>query len=376
MKRSFADILGDVAALQRKKVEAKLPGWADVDGLEFPDALCLEQCSGTAAAIHKASFIPEGCRIADLTGGLGVDSWAFSRRASAVLYFERNAVLQEAAARNFIRLGADGIVTVNAEVSPEGGPWLQALREFKPDWIYADPARRDGLGKKVFLLEDCRPDIAALLPLLYENAGNILLKLSPMADISMLASRFSGHLRELHVVGLGGEVKELLCLLSAQEREGWTVSVEDAAGGTQAFSFSPGEEAAAEAVFHGPDGLEGLLLHEPTAPMMKAGAFKLPCSRFGMEKLGSSTHLYVAPSAIPEARGLFKLFRIMEVVPLNKASLKEIGKKYPRAEVSAKGIPKSSEELRTRTGCRTGSDIHVFGCGIAGGKYLIAAARQ
>ena len=83
MKRSFADILGDVAALQRKKVEAKLPGWADVDGLEFPDALCLEQCSGTAAALHKASFIPEGCRIADLTGGLGVDSWAFSRRASA-----------------------------------------------------------------------------------------------------------------------------------------------------------------------------------------------------------------------------------------------------------------------------------------------------
>jgi len=376
MKKSFADILEGVADGQRRKVAAKLPEWAGVEGLEYPDALCLEQCSGTAAAIHKASFIPEGCRIADLTGGLGVDCWAFSRRASAVLHIERKAALQAAAAGNFTKLGAGNIISMNLEVVPDGGPWLDALKEFHPDWIYADPARRDGLGKKVFLLEDCQPDILGLLPSLYGIAGTVMLKLSPMADISMLASRFGKHLREVHVVGVSGEVKELLCLLSAEEEEGWCTVVENVSDAASPFRFSPEEESSAEAVFRGMEGLEGLWLYEPTAPMMKAGAFKLPCARFGMQKLGHSVHLYVSGTQADGAAGLFKEFRILEAVPFGKAAMKELGKKYPKAEVSAKGIPMTSEELRAKIGCRTGSDIHIFGCGTTAGRFLIAAVRQ
>ena len=225
MKRSFADILQGLDSDRAQKVARKLPAWAAVDGLEIPSALSLEQCSSSATAAYKASLagqavstsgfaaaLPdpiEPCPIStilDLTGGLGVDSFAFSQVAERVVYFERNAELAAAAGRNFARLGAGNIEVRCEEVTPE-----TELPE--ADLIYADPARRDAAGRKVFLLEDCTPDILTLLPLLLRKAPAVLVKLSPMADLAMLAERLGPALREIHVVECDGEVKELLCLL-------------------------------------------------------------------------------------------------------------------------------------------------------------------
>ena len=159
MKRSFADILQGLDGDRARKVAGKLPEWAAA-GAEIPSALSLEQCSSTATAFYKAQNAASAAHLAcvlDLTGGLGVDSWAFSRVAERVVYYERDAALAEAAARNFARLGADNIEVRCETVTPETD-----LPE--ADLIYADPARRDAAGRKVFLLEDCSPTSSPCSP--------------------------------------------------------------------------------------------------------------------------------------------------------------------------------------------------------------------
>ena len=387
---------------------------AGLDPLEFPSALSLEQCSSSATALYKAhlagqaataanlrfahpshafrrgplpftrpwvatglpaappdpadktvnsdSFtanrsievdlnaeavaadVPPGT-VLDLTGGLGVDSWAFAQVAERVVYFERNEELAAAAGRNFQRLGAGNIDVRCKTVTPQ-----TELPE--ADLIYADPARRDAAGRKVFLLEDCTPDILTLLPMLLRKAPAVLVKLSPMADLAMLADRLGPALREIHVVECDGEVKELLCLLlrdnntpepdivvarlsgqafasrsgqlppetsgcagplplpsatgpSLLRSRGWlrfpgavAADVPQGASDVQEgdyLRFRMSEERAAEAVYAA--GVQpGDVLLEPCPALLKAGAFRLPCARWALRKLAPSTHLYLLPA--------------------------------------------------------------------------------
>ncbi len=213
-----------------------------------------------------------------------------------MVYFERNEDLAAAAGRNFQRLGAGNIEVRCETVTPQ-----TELPE--ADLIYADPARRDAAGRKVFLLEDCTPDILTLLPMLLKKAPAVLLKLSPMADLAMLSERLGPALREIHVVECDGEVKELLCLLLRDN-----VSPEpdiivarlfgQAAAVVQqgeSLRFRVSEERATEAVYAA--GVQpGNVLLEPCPALLKAGAFRLPYARWGLSKLAPSTHLYLAPN--------------------------------------------------------------------------------
>ena len=391
MKRSFADILAGLDGERAGKVARKLPEWAAVDGIEIPSALALEQCSSSVTARFKAGLAastlrsgqlplktsdcvgplpsddgplpltvprvarfsgavaadvsPEAARLTtvlDLTGGLGVDSWAFSQVAERVVYYERDAGLAAAAERDFTRLGADNIEVRCETVTPETD-----LPE--ADLIFADPARRSATGRKVFLLEDCTPDILTLLPLLLQKAPAVLLKLSPMADLTMLSERLGPALREIHVVEHDGEVKELLCLLCRRSdfhplhplkgdgtqiidarvrqrtpAEPEIAVVRLASGGAGApcgqnkrprsaaetpaggilpagapnpaiLRFNPREERDAEAVYAA--SVEpGETLLEPCPALLKAGAFRLPCKRWDLRKLAPSTHLYLSPA--------------------------------------------------------------------------------
>ena len=473
MKRSFADILSSLDEGRAQKVARKLPAWAAA-GIEIPSALALEQCSSSATASYKAglaaaclngsdgqcfrkpvathglvnggdptarlggmseakvcgSSCPSG-RILDLTGGLGVDSWAFSQVAERVVYFEQNAELAAAAVRNFAKLGADNIEVRNETVTPE-----TELPE--ADLIYADPARRSAAGRKVFLLEDCTPDILTLLPMLLRKAPVVLLKLSPMADLAMLAGRLGSSLREIHVVESDGEVKELLCLLvrdssptepqiiiatligqaaaSANLRfahppqpDGWVPPVYEATGGhgfaealpepDNAFCFRATEERAAEAVYA--TGVQaGDTLLEPCPALLKAGAFKLPCTRWGLLKLAASTHLYLlpaapgaetpssapgsqifpspgakSPSSAPGSR-FFKAWRVAEVLPFGAAAFKQLKVRYPRAEVTARNLPLGSDALRKKLGVAPGGDVHIFGCRLADGRAVLLVCNR
>ena len=353
-KVSFSDILADLSDAVAARMRRKVPEWADVPGMEFPTRLATEQCSSSATASYKAELVRRicpGCRLlADLTGGLGVDSHAFSRVCGRVLYNEMDPELAAAAGRNFDRLGVSNISVSSVEVTPETLPGLVAEG---PDVIFLDPARRSGTGRKVFLLEDCSPDIAALRDGLLAAAPDILAKLSPMADIAMVCRRLGPSVREIHVIGADGECKELLVWM----HRGWDGGCTLVAEGLR---FTAQEEAEAQPrMLPAPDALAGVLF-EPSATLLKAGCFNLLCGRLGLYKLGRSTHLYFTDSPADSLSSYGKLFRITGVLPFNNAGIKSLGRSLTRCSVTARNIPVSSDALAKKMGVTSGGDTHVF----------------
>lgn len=409
----------------RKKLRKKLPEWVACTGLVYPSSLCTEQCSSSDTARYKASVVqrifneyvspvastrsateeagsvtdknssvtkkqsvtstgsvtgPKNWKIADLTGGLGVDSWAFSKVAEKVLYNEMNPDLAAAARHNFKALGATNIFIKNQEATPDS--LKDIFGDFKPDVIFLDPARRDSAGKKVFLLEDCSPDVLKMLPELFGISRFVLLKLSPMADITMAVERLdrtyeeylentSGKgwngqwVREVHVVASGGECKELLILLDREWNEGYSLTCRE---DDKTLTFRPEEIAKAKAGY--PDSTFARIIFEPGKSLTKAGVFNAICKRFGIVKLARFTHLYTISEPLSDneleqridpLKDFGKVFYVKEILPLNKASMKDVGKRYPHSEVSAKNIPMSSDELRARLKVKSGDDAHIFG---------------
>ena len=388
----------------RQKLRSKVPEWYAVPALRYPLRLSAEQCSSSETARYKASValaavqsgksahFADGARIADLTGGLGVDSWAFAQVFDELLYNEMRPELAEAVRFNFRTLGMERIQVRNTELTK--GSLAAVLGGFRPDILFLDPARRAADGRKVFRLEDCQPDVLQLLPELLDAAPLVLLKLSPMADITQV-SRQLGCVREVHVVAAGGECKELLLLLEKGYEGPVRTTIYDSgavlvvAGDGALFSESSlrdpshchpcrlASQLASRPVCQGAppsSGAEGgyrfgeqcaiacrdQFLFEPGRALLKAGAFDLPCG-YGLQKLGRHTHLYVGEGIPEELKPFGKCFRILEVVPLDKRNLKLIGQKYPQAEVTARNIPLASDQLRARLGVRSGGSIHIFG---------------
>lgn len=405
----------------RRRLRKKLPEWVACTGLVYPSSLCAEQCSSSDTARYKASIVQrifneyvgtvasmvgDPCRttgsatenkmvtepaevtigtrktgrIADLTGGLGVDSWAFSEVAEEVLYNEMNPALAAAARHNFKALGVTNIFIKNSEATSDS--LKDIFGDFRPDVIFLDPARRDSAGKKVFLLEDCSPDVLKILPELFGISRFVLLKLSPMADITMAVERLdrtyeeylekaSGKgwngqwVREVHVVASGGECKELLILLDGEWNEGYSLTCREDG---KTLTFKPEEIAKAKASY--PDSTFARIIFEPGKSLTKAGVFNAICERFGLVKLARFTHLYTISEPLSDSeleqrtaplKDFGKVFYVKEILPLNKSSMKDVGKRYPHSEVSAKNIPMSSDELRTRLKVKSGDDAHIFG---------------
>lgn len=371
MKKSFADILQDFDSVQKRKLATKIPEWADTEGLQTVSSLALEQCSSSATARYKASLaarILAGRKrtcIADLTGGLGVDSWAFSQVATKVVYNELNTKLFDAVRENFRLLGCTNISFSNTDA-------LNCLPSLgRVDLVYLDPSRRDKVGKKVFLLEDCEPDVLSIKTQLLSYCPEILLKLSPMADISLLAERLGPSLKEVHVVGTDGECKELLCLLEKNRRGGYSVTVADLPA--EPFVFLSEEESAAEARYPDSAGaLVGKAVRVPGAVALKAGCANLLCQRNGWTRLGRHTSIYVSDDGS---------WRIEEVLPFSNPNIRALGRKYPFSEVTARNIPITSEELKKKMGVASSDNTHIYACTCdftdgSSGKYLIVARRS
>lgn len=417
----------------RRRLRKKLPEWVARTELVYPSSLCAEQCSSSDTARYKASIvqrifneyvgtvasmvgdpcrttgsatkgtesvpdknspttrnqsvtelaevtIPSRGKVADLTGGLGVDSWAFSEVAEEVLYNEMNPALAAAARHNFKALGVTNIFIKNSEATSDS--LKDIFGDFRPDVIFLDPARRDSAGKKVFLLEDCSPDVLKILPELFGISRFVLLKLSPMADITMAVERLdrtyeeylekaSGKgwngqwVREVHVVASGGECKELLILLDGEWNEGYSLTCREDG---KTLTFKPEEITKAKAGY--PDSTFARIIFEPGKSLTKAGVSNAICERFGLVKLARFTHLYTISEPLSDSeseqrtaplKDFGKVFYVKEILPLNKSSMKDVGKRYPHSEVSAKNIPMSSDELRTRLKVKSGDDAHIFG---------------
>ena len=388
----------------RRKLRGKVQEWYNNPELIFPLKLSAEQCSSSSTGAYKAAFarsIYERCstiedtqrelRIADLTGGYGVDSWSFSKVADKVLYCEMLSVLCDAAKHNFTALGATNIQVNNITISPSDSPHhtehsegslTHILDSFNPDIIYLDPARRSETGKKVFLIEECTPDVLTLKNELFTHSRHILLKLSPMADISMICERLGQCCREVHVVAMGGECKELLIWMDREWSDEYTitavelpshldslyhrehsesVSKASEADAKATFYFSPSEEKAAHtSIATKEDIAQANFLFEPGKALMKAGAFNTLCHRFGLKKLGRSTHYYIIGKE-ELVSGLGKTYKIISQGPLDKRSIKAAGAAYPKSEVTARNIPMDTDTLRKKLGITSGDDAHIFG---------------
>ena len=414
LREQYPDIDVDLAVTTlevRRKLKAKVPEWYAVPSLVYPSRLSGEQCSSSETAKYKASLAfglwregippetvatrplppqaagpsllcgrgwpqvsgvtPSRLRVADLTGGMGVDAWAFAQVAEEVLYNEMQVELARATELNFSELGVRNTLFRNCQV--ETGNVAEVLDGFRPDVIFLDPARRAEDGRKVFLIEECQPDVPGLLPELYEACRYVLLKLSPMADITMACKRLGAHVKEVHVVASGGECKELLFLLDRD----WTGAPATFVVEGGAVMEIPGQ-AGNDVKLCAPKPGESLF--EPGKALTKAGAFNLPCERFGLTKLGIHTHLYAGVSVPEELRPFGKVFEILEVLTLNNRSMKETGRRWPQAEVTARNVPMTSDLLRKKIGCASGGDIHLFGVRVdasdGAGNYLIVTRKQ
>ncbi len=365
----------------RRKLKGKVQEWFDDQNLIFPVRLSSEQCSSSATGRYKADLaariICGSCslhgaaghvgKIADLTGGLGVDSWFFSQRVSKVLYNEMQASLCEASRHNFMALGADNIEISNNAVGngPEESSPTYLLSEFRPDIVYMDPARRGEGGKKVFLIEECTPDVLTLKDEIFGISRHILIKLSPMADISMVCDRLGPSCREVHVGAAGGECKELLIWMDREWKEELSVHAIELPGDypqsePSVFTFRPSEERDNGAAIS--DEAQRFLF-EPGKALMKAGAFNLISRRLDIKKLGRSTHYYLFDneSMITELKRLGKVYEITRYEPLDKRTIKAAGKDFPKAEVTARNIPMDTDTLRKKLGVTSGDDAHIFG---------------
>ena len=329
----------------RKKCEKKLPTWFKTSTIYYPKKLNIEQTSSEITADYKSSIL-SGNSLVDLTGGFGVDSYFFSKYFSHILHLEVNEELSKIATHNFEILGVKNIRT-RAQNAIE---YLKQTEE-NFEYIYLDPARRKEGNQKVFMLSDCTPNILEHLPLLFSKANKILVKTAPLLDIRLGLSELN-HVREIHVVAVENDVKELLWLME----DGYQGKVEIKTinftkGDTQKFNFHFEEENLATSEF----SKAKTYLYEPNSALLKSGAFKILGQQLGLKKLHEHTHLYTSDKLI-EFPG--RVFKIIEKTPFNKKSLKALNIK--KANITTRNFPETVAQIRKKHKIGDGGKLYLF----------------
>ena len=346
----------------RRIAKSKLPAWATVPGVIYPVRLSMEQCSSEATAQYKASLV-QGARLADLTGGFGIDCSYMSERFTHTTYVERNEELCAIATHNFALL--------NKAIEVRNGQCEEVLASLpEQDWIFLDPARRDRGGNKVSALSDCEPDVCALEPLLLEKSARVMVKCSPMLDISQAVGQLRS-VTEVHVVAVNNECKELLFVLE-KDKEGGDVEMHTVnlqGGCRQTFDYPLKAESASVC---GYASQLGKYLYEPNSALMKAGCYRLPAERYGLDKLHPNTHLYTSDVLVSDFPG--RVFKIENCCGFSKKELK--GLVCKQANLSVRNFPEHVEVLRKRLKISDGGDIYLFATTLYdGAKALISCVK-
>lgn len=345
----------------RKKAQSKLPEWFENEEVIFPPGVSLEQCSSEITAKYKASLV-EGKVVTDLTGGFGIDLYYLSKCFEQANYVEQSEVLVSLAKYNYQKLEAKNVQFFNT-TSEE----YLSNEEAGSDLYYIDPARRDGANQKVFQIEDCTPDLSLILPLLLERKAEILIKMSPLLDIHQALAALS-HVKEIHVVSVRNECKELLFRIEPDFKESPVrVAVNLLQGHTDTFEFSEHQEQENPA-FSQPLNY----LYEPNASIMKAGGFNSVANAFGLSKLHRNSHLYTSDKLIENFPG--RAFHIEGISALSKKKLKSY-LPQGKANITVRNYPMTVKEIRKKTGIKEGGDVFLFATTLLdqGLKVLVCA---
>lgn len=328
-----------------QQAREKLPTWAAVEGIIYPPKISMEQCSSEKTAKYKAKQV-KGKRFADLTGGFGIDFSYMARNFNEAFYIERNKTLCDIATANFSLLGLEDakVMNGNSEELFESLPHL--------DWIFVDPARRDGDGRKVVALSDCEPNVVELD--LLSKADMAMIKCSPMLDITM-ACRQLQHVSSVHIVSVNNECKELLIILNSGDFTGFTTHcVNILKDSTQIFSFTQDDEDTAETSY---SSEVGKYLYEPNASVQKAGCPKSLSSHYHLDKLHPNSHLYTSNEHIHNFPG--RIFEVVEVLGFSKADIKRV-QALGKANITVRNFPESVQLLRKRLKLTDGGDNYIF----------------
>ena len=397
----------------RKMARVKLPRWASIDGIIYPPHISMEQCSSEATALYKAELAErllnqqkikicefttkdtvapkfaknEGtCEnqgkvgFADLTGGFGVDfSYIAERLGVRAMYVERQEHLCEKAKENFLRLGL-----ANAEV--KNGDGIEVLHTLEHlSLIFIDPARRDDAGNKVVSLKDCTPDVTVLQEEMLSKADYVIIKLSPMLDWHRAISELS-HVREVHIISVNNECKELLLVLSARNMGDMEASSADGEVKrtvnlriyciNDAQSFVCDEsDMETSSVKIAPSTLDEMqYLYEPNASLMKAGCFGVLSGRYDARMLSKNSHLFVSREPIAAFPG--RSFRIIAVSSFNKKELKRHLSGITKANIATRNFPLSVAELRKRLKLKDGGETYIFATTLSDESHVLVITNK
>ena len=346
----------------RQLLKKKVPSWSANEELLFPAHLSIEQCSSEASAKYKASLM-QGQSFADLTGGLGIDTYFISQRFQQADYVERQVELCDLARHNFAVLGSQ------VEI------WNETAEDYlkhcgTKDYIFIDPARRDAYGRKTVSIGDCTPDVVAIQDLLLEKASRVMVKLSPMLDITKALEELR-HVREVHVVAVANECKELdfvmergyegevqcVCANLLTRQPDVRFALEDEKNATAAL---------AETVMR--------FLYEPNPAVMKAGCHKLLTRRYGVFKLHKNSNLFTSDILVADFPG--RIFEVEAFAPFNKRVKQTLLSEVDNASIAVRNFPLTVAELRKTLRIGDGDGVYLFATTLKGEKRVVIRTKK
>ena len=354
----------------------KLPKWAACDGVIFPPHLSMEQCSSEPTAQYKLNLAMEWAErvghascMTDLTGGFGVDFSFTSCAFAAATYVERNEQLCHIVEHNLPLLGLNNATVVCADaVEYLSTVELQTM-------LFLDPARRDEHGAKTVMLADCTPDVVQLLPKLLEKSRFTMLKLSPMLDWHKAVDDLQGTVREVHIVSVGGECKELLLVLSTvveSELKVYCADLSTASDTSSLFVYTPGSSApVANSKLKTQNSK---FVHEPNASIMKAGCFDELAAAYGVSPVSRNSHLFLSDEPVEDFPG--RSFVVERVTTMNKGELRKALVGIEKANIATRNFPLTVAELRKRLKIKDGGDVYIFATTTAEGEHLLLISRK
>ena len=351
----------------RRRLKGKLPEWYENKDIIMGGRVPAEQCSSELTARYKQSIV-KGESLCDMTGGMGVDFWYMSEGMERAIYTERNEELCSIAKHNF-----QVLQTLRPEYVIRCGDGRE-LPIPSVDIIYLDPARRAGDGSRVYAMEDCEPNIVEWQDELLKHAKMVLVKLSPMVDLTDVLRKLKG-VKELHIVGVKNECKEILVKAHAFDD-----SV--CAGCVEVHCVDFLTSGKIEYVFSLLGGMEISLtdggvkrhLYEPDVTLMKAGAFGSLCARYPVWQLDVDTHLMNSDEWIPEFPG--RVFEVEEMIPFSSKVLKRLKKEIPQANIAVRNFVMTADELRKKTGIKDGGDVYLFGAKVKDMGQMLLICRK
>jgi len=354
---------------------SKVPLWAATEGIVYPRHLSLEQCTSQYIAQYKASFIENrlgsGFKMADITGGMGVDCFFISRSASQVHYNEMSAELCDCARINFKALGRQEI-EINCGTAED---YIAGLTPDSLDLIYLDPARRGDAGRKLVSISDCQPDTVALQDDLLRISANVMVKLSPMLDISRALTELK-HVSHVFIIGLEGECKEITLFMQRGFNSEPTITAVDIkSDGTPETAVSSAKSidvALPQPIADPTDLQSGTFISEPSAPYMKSALFRTIAAQTGTALLHPDTHLFWSKEKPDNFPG--RTFQIEGIIPFDKRSLSALTK--TQANLSVRNFPESAPALQRRLKLRDGGPRYLIATTLSDSRRVLLDLRK